>query len=97
MQSDEHFYFRRGNLDDSDEKPDCYRFSKLAMRGQIEKLINACPSVFKHISEETGLDFFEIEMSLVPLQDKVLQSRRRYEPKPQDEPIKVRPWWKFWE
>jgi hypothetical protein len=97
-QTDEHFYFRRGNLDDRDEKPDCYRFSKLALREQVEGLINACVPVFKRISEETGLDFFEIEMSLVPLQAKVLQSHRLREPERQDDqPTKVRPWWKFWE
>ena len=62
----------RGNLDDTDEEADRYRFSKQALRAKIEQLINACPPVFQQIAEQTGLDFFEIEKSLVPLQDLVL-------------------------
>ena len=63
-----------------------------------KRLINACVTTFKHISEKTGLDFCEIEISLVPLQAKVVQSRRLREPERQDDqPTKVRPWWKFWE
>ena len=97
-QSDDHIYFRRGNLDDRDEQPDCYRFSKLALRGQIERLIHDCVPVFEHISEETGLDFSEIEKSLVPLQANVLQSGRLRDPERRDDqPTKVRPWWKLWQ
>lgn len=91
-QSDDHIYFRRGNLDDRDEQPDCYRFSKLALRGQIERLIHDCVPVFEHISEETGLDFSEIEKSLVPLQANVLQSGRLRDPERRDDqPTKVCP------
>jgi hypothetical protein len=101
-QSDEYFYFKCGNPDDSEGTPGSYRFSKLALRAEIERLINACAPVFQHISEETGLDFFEIEKSLVRQQDLVLLDAKakraaiQREAERIDEPPTVRPWWKFW-
>jgi len=60
-QSDEYFYSRCSDRDDATETPSYYRFSKLALRAEITSLTNTCVLIFKQISEETGLDFLEIE------------------------------------
>jgi hypothetical protein len=98
----EHLYFKCGNPDDPEETPGCYRFSKHALQAEIERLINACVPAFQHISKETGLDFFEIEKSLVRQQDLLLLNAKakraaiQHEAERIDELPKVRPWWKFW-
>jgi hypothetical protein len=100
--SDQYFYFKCGDPDDAEDIPSSYRFSKLTLRAEIERLINACVPVFRRISEETGLDFFEIEKSVVRQQDLVLLDAKakraaiQREAERSDEATAVRPWWMFW-
>jgi hypothetical protein len=92
----DHFYFRCGDPDDQSEEPRCYRFPKMALRAYVEQLNKDCVATLQQLSNEVGIDFFEIDKSLKLLDAKVLQSGSDYEPKGQDQPTKAHPWWRLW-
>jgi hypothetical protein len=68
----------------------------MALRAYVEQLNKDCVATLQQLSNEVGIDFFEIDKSLKLLDAKVLQSGSDYEPKGQDQPTKAHPWWRLW-
>lgn len=93
-QSEDHFFFRRGDLDDRHADPDCFRFSKALMREHVAQVDKDCVTTLKQICQDVELDFLSIENSFKLFDAKVKESRAGRESS--EAAAAVRKWWRFW-